>query len=99
MRRLIVFLLLAASLYAQTAHYGHSGPALLPDSTATPGLVRTISRSDVCDGGSTKQFRHTTEAMKKAVYAAYGVDKDRPLPGAGSGTFQAPLYEIDQLLP
>lgn len=100
MRRLLPLLFLALGIASGKDHarYGHSGPALLPDSDATPGAVRTLSRVEVCDGGSTKQFRHTTEKMKEAVYAEYGVDKHYPLPGAGSGTFKAPLYEIDHLV-
>ena len=81
------------------AHYRNHGGVLLNDVMVTPGVVRTLSKTDVCEGGSTKQFRHTTEAMKTAAYAEYGVDKNYPLPGAGSGTFKAPLYEIDHLIP
>lgn len=50
--------------------------ALLPDPAATPGLVRPdATKESVCHGGSTKQFRKTTEEMKAQVYALYGAKK------------------------
>src|SRR6266478_5140889 len=65
----------AAQPSAHGAHYRTHGGALLNDISVTPGAVRSIDRKTICEGGSTKQFRHTTESMKNAVYAAYGVDK------------------------
>jgi hypothetical protein len=83
-----------------TIHYGPyrvHGAALLNNLEVTPGVVRTIDKSQICDSGSTKQFRHTTEAMKQKVYDLYGVDKHEPLPFA-KGNFKAPLYEIDHVI-
>jgi len=74
------FVAFAAALHVSAeslgpAHYGRHGTALLPDRQVTPGATRTSSAADVCSGGSTKQFRHTTAAMKAAVYRAYGTAK------------------------
>lgn len=85
-------------VYGAKAEYRRHGAVLLNDAEVTPGAVRTISKREVCSGESTKDFRHTTEKMKDTVYAAYGVDKHYPLASAGSGTFKAPLYEIDHLI-
>lgn len=83
-------------------HYRlHTGTTVLLNSPElTPGAVRTISKKEVCEGGSTKQFRHTTEAMKKHVYALYGVDKTQTLASedALGPKAQPPLYEIDHLI-
>lgn len=83
---------------AHKAYYRKHGDVLLNDITVTPGAVRTLDKNDVCNGGSTKQYRHTTQAEKDEAYREYGVDKHVPLAGAGSGTFKAPLYEIDHLI-
>lgn len=69
---LIVAVLTAAATAAQ---YAHHGPAVLPDPKVTPGKVRTTDWKEVCEGGSTKQYRHTTEAEKNKVYAWYGAMK------------------------
>jgi hypothetical protein len=81
---------------APRATYRHHGNVLLPDSQVTPGAIRTTDAADsvVCGDGihkrqSTKKYRHTTTAMKKAVCAAYGV-KDCPKQNA---------MELDHLLP
>lgn len=98
-RLLATFLIFALGFPpGHVASFRRHGAVLLNDLGVTPGVVRTTSRAEICEGGSTKQFRNTTEKMKNEVYAAYGVDKHRPLPGAGSGTFKAPLYEIDHLI-
>src|SRR5579859_2725446 len=91
----------AAQPSAPGTQYRAHGAALLNSLELTPGAVRTISRKEICEGGSTKQFRHTKESVKNAVYAAYGVDKQKPL-GAGARPSAAdaarPLYEIDHLI-
>jgi hypothetical protein len=66
-------ILLAILLAAAIARYGHSGPALLPDPFYTPGVVRTTDKKEICKGGSTKQFRNTTDATKKQVCLEYGL--------------------------
>ena len=74
-------LLLAILLASQpTAHYRYHGSVALNDLTVTPGVVRTTDVNEICHGGSTKQFRHTTSAMKKHICALYGV-KDCPHEG------------------
>jgi len=106
---LLGFLFAAASccrlipVFAQSAkaHYRTHGGALLNDMSATPGAVRTLDRNEVCDGGSTKQFRNTTEKMKNDVYAEYGVDKHKALasgPRPSKADAAKPLYEIDHLI-
>lgn len=47
----------------------------LPDPACTPGAVRTTSVDEICNGGSTRQFRPPvsyTNALKKSGIAAYG---------------------------
>jgi hypothetical protein len=87
------------------AGFHMQGPAALPDPKFTPGKVRTSDVKEVCEGGSTKQFRHTTEAMKAKAYAEYGIDKAKIYGavfcenGATCDTNpKAPLYEIDHLI-
>lgn len=73
---LIVLLAVCAGLEASSAPaaYRHHGPALLNDLKATPGAARTVDAKAVCGGESTKDFRHTTPAMKKSVCLAYGLE-------------------------
>lgn len=58
----------------QKAHYGHDGPAVLPDAKITPGKARTTDKNDsvVCGGKSTKAVR---KPGIQAVYKAYGATK------------------------
>lgn len=47
----------------------------LPDSTCTPGVVRTSERNSICHGGSTRKFRPPlsyTEPLKKQGILEYG---------------------------
>jgi hypothetical protein len=98
--------LTVAGVYAETkysvniAHFRKHGPALLNDAVLTPGFVRTTSKTSVCSGGSTKQYRKTTEAMKNQVYAEYGVEKKVLLAGTTASVEDSkrPLYEIDHLI-
>jgi hypothetical protein len=66
--------------------YGHHGRYLLPSHAATPGEVRTTSMEAVCSE-HTRQFRHTTYAMKLEVCREYGQEN---CPGKA--------YEIDHLV-
>jgi hypothetical protein len=70
------------------AHYGYDGSVVLPDRRVTPGLIRTSSLNEVCRGGSTRQYRHTTQREKEQVYAWYGAIK-------ASGR----CCEVDHLIP
>jgi hypothetical protein len=79
---IIMFGLWTGVLLAPAPH-----PAM-PDSRFTPGEVRTIDKNEACST-TTKQFRLTTEAMKKQVCINYGL-KDCPHEGK---------MEIDHLVP
>jgi len=52
----------------------HSVVAYLPDDSFTPGATRTTDAKEVCSE-TTKQFRKTTAAMKRQVYAEYSAKK------------------------
>jgi hypothetical protein len=98
--------LTVAGVFAETkyntniAHFRKHGPALLNDLALTPGFVRSTSKTSVCSGGSTKQYRKTTEAMKNQAYAEYGVEKKVLLAGTRASVEDGkrPLYEIDHLI-
>jgi hypothetical protein len=51
--------------------YWHHSNVLLPNPELSPGEVRTTDLDVIC-GESTKQFRHTSAAMKRRAYAEYG---------------------------
>jgi hypothetical protein len=75
---IVLVLTLAAGLRAQTIGYRMEKlgavEALVPDPVLTPGAVRPdATTKSVCHGGSTAQFRKTTESMKANAYATYGV--------------------------
>jgi hypothetical protein len=79
---LIAVLLVATPSRAAdpAAHYVFSSvgkvTAALPDLAVTPGLARPdANEQQVCHGGSTKQFRHTTAKQKSQAYALYGAKK------------------------
>ncbi|HYL22513.1 MAG TPA: hypothetical protein VEU74_12180 [Gemmatimonadales bacterium] len=86
---LIVVSAFCAGLQLPQAHYRHAGagPVLLPDSAVTPGVVATSDTAVVCHR-STTTVRHTTQRMKNAVYAAYGIR-----------AHHEGQYEIDHLIP
>lgn len=88
-----LFLLFSASVAsAQQAHYGHDGPAILPDPNVTPGVIRTSDESEICNPKfRTKPWRKTTQAMKNHVYAAYGVERNKGMCRGGC--------EVDHRLP
>jgi hypothetical protein len=83
----LAILLLALDV-PPVAHYGHHGAAVLPDPQTTPGKVRTIEATEVCAGGSTKQYRHTTATEKSQVYLWYGAKK-----------VKGQCCEVDHLIP
>ncbi len=81
-------------------HYRlHPGTSVLLNSLElTPGVVRTISREEVCGKTVTGQhLRNTTEKMKNEVYAEYAIDKHEPIVGVRPAP-EPPLYEIDHLI-
>ena len=59
----------------------------LPNPRLTPGAVLTVDVTKICEPGFAKTLRHTSRAIKLAVYAAYHIAPD-------SGR-----YEIDHLIP
>ena len=73
MNLIIYLMLVSLQLAPPRAHYGHHGPALLPDPAMTPGIVRTTDASLVCHS--------TTKAIRQpgiqAVYALYGATKKK----------------------
>ena len=79
----IVGLICTGSLRAQQAHYGKHGPALLPDSAATPGSVAITSEETVCTTKWGQDARHVTGKMKKVAYVEYGT-----APGSGVCLFK-----------
>jgi len=68
---LLLSILLQLAATTPKAHYGHHGPAVLPDPVVTPGIVRTTDAVLVCHS--------TTKALRKpgiqAVYPLYGAKK------------------------
>lgn len=74
MTRMIAVLLLSVSAIAQTAHYRHHGPALLPDSKVTPGQVSDRTAAQLCDPHfHTGTVRKVSASTKKKACAFYGV--------------------------
>lgn len=47
--------------------------AYLPNPALTPGVVRPLSKADICGTKWGKDARHVTLAMKKQVFARYGI--------------------------
>jgi len=65
-------ILLALALLGAVATAAHADDAV-PDLAKTPGLARAgLSVQKICTIKWGKDERHVTDAMKKAVFAAYG---------------------------
>lgn len=62
--------------------------AQLPDPTLTPGVVRPLSKAAICGTKWGKDRRHVTLAMKKQVFASYGIPWS-----------QHAKFEVDHKLP
>lgn len=60
---------------------------ILPKPALTPGAALDVTTADICVPGYTKRVRHVPVAVKRLVYASYGVLTHRP----GD-------YEIDHLI-
>ncbi len=78
--------ILAVTLAHTHIQNGH----VLPDSSFTPGAVRSTDVHEICTV-STRNFRHTTSAMKRQVCTAYGYTKQN--------CPQQNTMEIDHLIP
>jgi hypothetical protein len=93
-----LFLLAVIPVCAQepgSAHYGHKGAALLPDANATPGdTINTDARS-VCVPGYARQERNVSSALKRQVYALYGV---HPSTEMRNGKRLRVCCEVDHLI-
>jgi hypothetical protein len=63
-------------------------PSILPDPQLTPGATLEVTTSDICVPGYTKKVRDVPAAVKRQVYAAYGIQHHAPRE-----------YEIDHLIP
>ena len=72
-----VFFLAVMSVSAQQAHYHMHNGVLLPDDKGTPGQVAIHDTQKVCSTKWGLDARAVTEAMKKQVYAEYGVVKGK----------------------
>jgi hypothetical protein len=89
---LVIILLMMSMPEPPLAHYAHHGKVLLPDSTVTPGVVRTTSAHEICMSTfRTGPFRNTTQSEKNKVYAEYGVTRNKGICAGGC--------EVDHLIP
>lgn len=77
---------LAASRPALPAADQANAP-LLPDPKLTPGATLPVTRADICVPGYTQKVRNVPLAVKKQVYAEYGIPSHKP----GD-------YEVDHLI-
>jgi hypothetical protein len=72
----LVALLVVIPVCAQeagSAHYEHSGQALLPDPNVTPGDTASGDARTVCVRGYARRERNVPPEVKREVYALYGV--------------------------
>lgn len=60
---------------------------ILPDTLKTPGAVLPVTREDICMPGYAKKIRNVPAAVKRRVYASYGITHREP----GE-------YEVDHLI-
>lgn len=81
MRKLILFLLLLSLALPALAQ------PQMPDPSITPGAVLTTDVALICHPGYSRTVRHTSQALKARVYAAYGITSHAP----GE-------YEVDHLI-
>jgi hypothetical protein len=74
MKNFSIILLLAASAFAQSAHYRHHGAVPLNDSTVTPGDATSATEKQLCSPSfHTGSVRKVSEKTKHAVCQAYGL--------------------------
>jgi hypothetical protein len=62
--------------------------AYMPDTNLTPGDTLDVTKDDICVRGYTKKVRNVPIAVKREVYARYGITYHKP----GE-------YEVDHLIP
>jgi len=58
-----------------------------PDPQLTPGATLPVTREDICVPGYTQKVRHVPEALKRQVYAEYGI-----------ASHKAGDFEVDHLI-
>lgn len=87
---------LASLSSAETAHPltprtrsgGCHARGLLPDPACTPGSVRAgVTVRQICTPGYARSVRNVSEALKREIYAEYGIASHRPY-----------SYEVDHLV-
>lgn len=60
---------------------------IAPDPQLTPGATLPVTRDDICVPGYTQKVRNVPQAVKRQVYAEYGID-----------SHQAGDFEVDHLI-
>jgi hypothetical protein len=76
-----------ALLAAATLAAAQPAPPLLPDPKLSPGDTLAVTTDDICTPGYTKKVRNVPAAVKRQVYAEYGITSHKP----GE-------YEVDHLI-
>lgn len=84
-------LAICALLYSGVQAFAQA--AAIPDSTATPGVVRAITDDEIRSTAWGKDARHVTPAMKREVFRRYHVS------GVHDPSCGAPRCELDHLVP
>jgi hypothetical protein len=69
----LLLLCLAWPGQPQRAHYGRHDSALLPDLKATPGVITSLTKEQICSTKWGQDERHVTPSMKDQVCVAYGL--------------------------
>ena len=82
-------LALTVPAFAQKAHYGHDGPAVMPDAKVSPGNVAITDKSKLCPHANTAGRRHVTKAEKQRACREYGIPKKK---------CNGRNYEIDHII-
>ena len=80
---------------AGSAHYEHSGQALLPDPNVTPGDAVSTDARTVCVPGYARRERNVPPEVKREVYALYGV---HPSTQMRNGKRVRTCCEVDHLI-
>lgn len=71
---------------------GFQRPSIdLPDPAKTPGAVLPVTAKDVCVAGYSKKVRNVPAAVKRQVYASYGIKQNDP-------NDPNKPYEVDHLI-
>ena len=61
---------------------------ILPDPKLTPGDAFDVTKEDICVRGNARKVRNVTPALKRQVYARYGITR-----------WKTGDYEVDHLIP